>query len=212
MTLAVTGARTSIVQGLLALVPGEEVVTIGRRDDDAVRLDLAAEFDVTAVPVDVDRYLFAAGLLIPKPLSQQDFGETARSLAINLTSVVRICEHVLTNNPDARIAIVSSESSRGSYDTTYFLAKVALDAYVEGRRLSAPGQQLVAVSPTIIMDSGMTQRRHDLDSVGERALRSPKGRLLQADEVSRLLHYVLYVNEGTLTNTVVHLNCGEFAR
>ena len=212
MTLAVTGARTSIVQGLLALVPDEEVVTIGRRDDDTIRLDLATEFDVSAVPVDVDRYLFAAGLLIPKPLSQQDFRETARSLAINLTSVVRICEHVLANNPRARIAIVSSESSRGSYDTTYFLAKVALDAYVEGRRLTAPGQQLVAVSPTIIMDSGMTQRRHDLDSVAERARRSPKGRLLQADEVTRLLHYVLYVNEGTLTNTVVHLNCGEFAR
>ena len=212
MTLAVTGARTSIVQGLLALVPDEEVVTVGRRDDDTVRLDLAADFDVTTMPVDVERYVFAAGLLYPKTMSQQDFGETARSLAVNLTSLVRICEHVLTNNPRARIAIVSSESSRGSYDTTYFLSKVALNAYVEGRRLSAPGQQLVAVSPTIVMDSGMTQGRHDLDSVAERASRTPKGRLLQADEVSRLLHYVLYVNEGTLTNTVVHLNCGEFAR
>ena len=144
MTLAVTGARTSVVQGLLALVPEEEVVTIGRHDDDDVRLDLAAEFDVTAVPLDVDRYLFASGLLIPKTLAQQSFEETARSLAINLTSVVRICEHVLTHNPVARIAVVSSESSRGSYDTTYFLSKVALDAYVERRRLSAPGQQLVA--------------------------------------------------------------------
>ncbi len=212
MTLAVTGARTSIVQGLLRLVPDEQVVSIGRRNDDDVRVDLAGEFDVTAVPVDVERYVFAAGLLIPKPLSQQHFAETAASLAVNLTSVVRICEHVLENNPRARIAVVSSESSRGSFDTTYFLAKVALDAYVEGRRLSAPGQQLVAVSPTIIMDSGMTQRRQDLDSVDQRALRTPKGRLLRADEVSRLLHYVLYVNEGTLTNTVVHLNCGEFAR
>lgn len=211
MTLAVTGARSSIVHSLLALVPDEDVVSMGRHEDDAVRLDLAADFDVTAVPLDVERYVFAAGLLIPKTLAQQSFEETAHSLAVNLTSVVRICEHVLTNNPAARIAIVSSESSRGSYDTTYFLSKVALDAYVEGRRLSAPGQQLVAVSPTIIMDSGMTQRRHDLDSVAERARRTPKGRLLQADEVSRLLHYVLYVDEGTLTNTVIHLNCGEFA-
>ena len=81
-----------------------------------------------------------------------------------------------------------------------------------GAGWSSPGQQLVAVSPTIIMDSGMTQRRRDLDSVTERARRTPKGRLLQSDEVSRLLHYVLYVNEGTLTNTVIHLNCGEFAR
>lgn len=211
MTLAVTGARTSVVQGLLALAPDEPTVTIGRHEDDTIRLDLAADFDVGAVPVDVERYVLAAGLLHPKTISQQDFDETARSLAVNLTSVVRICEHVLTNNPHARIGIVSSESSRGSYDTTYFLSKVALNAYVEGRRLTAPGQQLVAVSPTIIMDSGMTERRHDPERVAERARRNPKGRFLRADEVSRLLHYALYVDDGTLTNTVLHLNCGEFA-
>ena len=51
-----------------------------------------------------------------------------------------------------------------------------------------------------------------ISNVAERASRTPKGRLLHSDEVSRLLHYVLYVDEGTLTNTVVHLNCGEFAR
>jgi NAD(P)-dependent dehydrogenase (short-subunit alcohol dehydrogenase family) len=178
---------------------------------DTVQLDLAGAFDVDAVPVDVDRYVLAAGILYPKPLWQQGFDETARSLAINLTSVVRICEHVLTHNPRARIAIVSSESSRGSYDTTYFLAKVALDAYVEKRRLSAPDQQLVAVSPTIIMDSGMTQRRDDLDAVADRARKDPQGRFLRSDEVSRLLHYVLYVDDGTLTNTVIHQNGGVFA-
>ena len=70
----------------------------------------------------------------------------------------------------------------------------------------------MVVSPTIIMDSGMTRRRDDLDSVEERARRTPKGQLLRSDEVRRLLHYVLYVDEGTLTNTVIHLNCGEFAR
>jgi NAD(P)-dependent dehydrogenase (short-subunit alcohol dehydrogenase family) len=211
VTLAVTGARTSIVQGLLALVPDETVVTIGRRAEDTVQLDLAGAFDVDAVPVDVDRYVLAAGILYPKPLWQQGFDETSRSLAVNLTSVVRLCEHVLTHNPRARIAIVSSESSRGSYDTTYFLSKVALDAYVEKRRLSAPDQQLVAVSPTIIMDSGMTQRRDDLDAVAERARKAPKGRFLRSDEVSRLLHYVLYVDDGTLTNTVIHQNGGVFA-
>jgi NAD(P)-dependent dehydrogenase (short-subunit alcohol dehydrogenase family) len=211
VTIAVTGARTSIVQGLLALVPDEQVVTIGRRSDDTVKLDLAGDFDVTAIPVDVERYVLAAGILYPNPLWQQGFDETARSLAVNLTSIVRVCEHVLTNNPRARIAIVSSESSRGSYDTSYFLSKVALDAYVERRRLSAPDQQLVAVSPTIIMDSGMTQRRNDLDAVAERARKTPKRRFLNAGEVSRLLHYVLFEDEGSLTNTVIHLNGGVFA-
>ena len=107
-----------IVQGLLALVPEEDVVTIGRHDDDTVRLDLAGEFDVLPCRSTSNGTCWPSGLLFPKTLGQQDFEETARSLAVNLTSVVRICEHLLTDNPRARIAIVSSESSRGSYDTT----------------------------------------------------------------------------------------------
>jgi hypothetical protein len=71
---------------LLALVPSERVVSLGRRDDDDVRIDFAAEFDVTAIPVDVDRYAFAVGYLVIRPLAQQTF---AASFAINLTSVVR---------------------------------------------------------------------------------------------------------------------------
>jgi len=210
VSLGVTGARTTIVDGLLDLVPDERVVRIGRGENDDVRVDLAEEFDVGAIPVDLDRYVLAAGLLLPKRISDQSFAESARSLAINLTSTVRICEHLLTGNPRARIAVLGSESFRGSFDTTYFLAKAGVNAYVQQRRLPHPGQQLVVVSPTIILDSGMTRRRHDPDRVAERAARAPKHRFLRAAEVSRLLHYVLYVDEGMLTNTVVSLNGGEF--
>ena len=212
MTIGITGSRTTIVEGLLDLVPDERVVRIGRSENDDVQIDLVASFDVTAIPTDLDRYVLAAGLLMPKRISDQGFEETAASLAVNLTSTVRICEYLLTNNPRARIAILGSESFRGSFDTTYFLAKAAMVAYVQQRRISHPGQQLVVVSPTIIMDSGMTQRRHDLDRVEARAAQAPKQRFLRSDEVSRLLHYVLYVDDGMLTNTVVSLNGGEFAR
>jgi NAD(P)-dependent dehydrogenase (short-subunit alcohol dehydrogenase family) len=212
VTIGITGSRTTIVEGLLKLVPDERVVRIGRAEIDDVRVDLAGGFDVTAIPTNLDRYVLAAGLLIPKRISEQTFEETATSLAVNLTSTVRICEHLLTGNPRARIAILGSESFRGSFDTTYFLAKAGIVAYVQQRRLSYPDQQLVVVSPTIIMDSGMTQRRHDLDGVEARAARAPKRRFLRSDEVSRLLHYVLYVDDGMLTNTVVSLNGGEFAR
>ncbi len=212
MTIGVTGARTSIVRGLLDLVPGEPVVRIGRGTADDVRVDLAGEFDVTAIPADLDRYVLAAGVLMPKSISDQTFAETATSVAVNLTSTVRICEHLLTRNPRARIAVLGSESFRGSYDTTYFLAKAGVNAYVQQRRLSHPGQQLVVVSPTIILDSGMTRRRADPERVAERAARAPKQRFLRSAEVSRLLHYVLFVDDGMLTNTVVSLNGGEFAR
>jgi NADP-dependent 3-hydroxy acid dehydrogenase YdfG len=211
MPIGVTGLRTTIVKELLAIVPDESVISIGRHSSDDVVVDLSAEFDVTTIPVDLDRYVLAAGLLYPRPLAQQSFHETAASFAVNLSSVVRICEHVIANNPRARIAVLGSESSRGSYDTSYFLAKVGLNAYVENRRLAFPGQQLVVVSPTIIMDSGMTMRREDMPRVHQRAAASPQERLLDSAEVAQLIHYCLYVNRGSLTNTVVSLNCGEFA-
>jgi NADP-dependent 3-hydroxy acid dehydrogenase YdfG len=210
MSLGVSGARTTLVHELLALVPSERVVSFGRRDDDDVRIDFAGEFDVTAIPIDLDRYLFAAGMLVPRTLAQQTFAETAASFAINLTSVVRMCDYILENNPRARIAVVGSESWRGSFDTSYFLSKVAVNAYVEKKRLPHPAQQLVVVSPTIILDSGMTERRNDLESVLKRARRSPKGDFLRAAEVAKLIHYCLYVDSGNLTNTVVSLNCGLF--
>ena len=179
-TLGVTGRRTSIVEHLLRLVPDDRVVSIGRRPDDDVRIDLARPFDVGQFPSDLDRYVLAAGVMYPRRLADQSFDETATSLAVNLTSVVRVCEHLLDANPRARICLIGSESFRGSYDTTYFVAKAGLNAYVERRRLSHPGQQLVIVSPTIIMDSGMTERRDDLDQVADRAQASPKHRFLSA--------------------------------
>jgi NAD(P)-dependent dehydrogenase (short-subunit alcohol dehydrogenase family) len=210
-TLGVTGPRTSIVEHLLRLVPDDRVVSIGRRPDDDVRIDLARPFDVGQFPSDLDRYVLAAGVMYPRRLADQSFDETATSLAVNLTSVVRVCEHLLDANARARICLIGSESFRGSYDTTYFVAKAGLNAYVERRRLCHPGQQLVIVSPTIIMDSGMTERRDDLDQVADRAQASPKHRFLYAAEVARLVHFVLWEDDGMLTNTVVSMNGGAFA-
>jgi NAD(P)-dependent dehydrogenase (short-subunit alcohol dehydrogenase family) len=210
-TLGVTGRRTSIVEHLLRLVPDDRVVSIGRRPDDDVRIDLARPFDVGQFPSDLDRYVLAAGVMYPRRLADQSFDETATSLAVNLTSVVRVCEHLLDANARARICLIGSESFRGSYDTTYFVAKAGLNAYVERRRLCHPGQQLVIVSPTIIMDSGMTERRDDLDQVADRAQASPKHRFLYAAEVARLVHFVLWEDDGMLTNTVVSMNGGAFA-
>lgn len=210
-TLGVTGRRTSIVEHLLRLVPDDRVVSIGRRPDDDVRIDLARPFDVGQFPSDLDRYVLAAGVMYPRRLADQSFDETATSLAVNLTSVVRVCEHLLDANARARICLIGSESFRGSYDTTYFVAKAGLNAYVERRRLCHPGQQLVIVSPTIIMDSGMTERRDDLDQVADRAQASPKHRFLYAAEVARVVHFVLWEDDGMLTNTVVSMNGGVFA-
>jgi short-subunit dehydrogenase len=211
MSLCVTGKTTTIIKELLSLIPNEEVISIGRGSQNNVQIDFASEFDVTKIPSNKEKYILAAGVLYPKTLSQQSFTEAQASFNINLISVVRICDYLLENNPKARIAIVGSESSRGSFDTSYFLSKVALNAYVEKRKLCFPEQQIVVVSPTIIMDSGMTQRRDDIPMVEKRAEQHPKKRFLMAAEVARMLHFVLWQDSGYISNTTIHINGGMFA-
>lgn len=213
----VTGRRTTIVEALGTLLPeGEVLVGVGRGADDDVELDLAS-FDVTAVrerfPTDAERYVLAAGRLTPARLGDQSAAQIEQSLAVNCISTVQICEHVLTTNPRARIVVLGSESGeKGSFDTSYFLAKAALHSYVRERRLHHPTQQLVAVAPSTIGDSGMTRRRSDQDNVDRILASLPKRRFLEAIEVARLIAFLLFTDAGYVSNEVINVNGGKFAR
>lgn len=115
----------------------------------------------------------------------------------NLIQVVRICDQVLASNPEARICVIGSQSAhRGSFDEVYALAKCALHQYVRTKALRFR-QQLVCIAPSIIRDSGMTERRHDYaDIMGET--------LLSAREVAELARFLLY-DAPSISNTVVEI-------
>lgn len=127
---------------------------------------------------------------------EQTGEEIAASLAVNFANVVRICEQVLAREPLAQIVVIGSESAyKDCYDQTYGLAKAAVHRYVEMRKVSRR-QQLVAVAPTIIADSGMTRRRHDYPDVLEQR------RTVTAAKVAKTVHWLLY--EGRhITNCIV---------
>ena len=201
--LHVTGARSRIVAALRGLLPaGEQVVRLDN--------DLATLGDQPVV-ADGDRFLLCAGVLHQKPIAAQTPAEVRESLAVNLISAVRVCESVLDANPQARICVLGSESGfKGSYDTTYAVAKAGLHSYVETRALGA-GQQLVAVAPHIIWDTDMTQRRTDVAALAKRAREQPRMRYLTALEVARLIRFLLYDDDGAITNTVIRMNGGRHA-
>lgn len=198
--LGVTGLRTSIVAELRALVPDEPVVRCGA--------DLAT-FDHEAVVGELprcERYLFAHGVLHAARIEDQTAEHIATSLAVNLISVVQLCEAILNGMPGARICVIGSASAyRGSFDSTYAFAKAALHSYVESRPLS-PGQQLVCIASGIIEDGGMTLRREDQDRVAAKAKQHPQGRHVTAAEVAAMIHHLLYVDRGYTTNTVIRMD------
>lgn len=154
--IAVTGIRTTIIRELSSMV-SEEVVKLAA--------NLGQFGSDYALPEDVDKFVFAAGVLRQQKLIEQTGFDVRISLAVNLVSVARLCEMILTSRPNARICVIGSESGfNGSFDETYAMCKAAVHSYVSWRKVLET-QSLTCVSPPIISDSGMTMRRGDYPQV-----------------------------------------------
>ena len=195
--IVATGFGSAIVKELIPLLPPSERPQRATLDD---------------IPPNADRYLLCHGLLRPKATGLQTDAELAESFLVNCGTTIRACEMILDGNDKARICIVGSESAyTGSYDGGYAAAKAGLHSYVESKRLTYPAQQLVAVAPSIIGDAGMTLRRTDRHDVERRAQMHPKARLIKSIEVARLVHFLLYVDNGYLSGVVIRMNGGAHA-
>ena len=173
----VTGIRTTTIQALARLT-GEQPVRI------AAALDAPA--GTVVLPEGCTRFVLAAGILYPQHVGELDHGQVVRSLSVNLASVLRIVETILEQVPRARVCIVGSESAElGSFDRLYAAAKAGVHAYVR-TRIPGKGQQLVAVAPPIIADSGMTTAREDYPAVLERRYN------VRALDVAEAIHALLW--------------------
>lgn len=192
--LAVTGYNSRLVQELRQLLPdGEELVAIARRGP---------------VMEEARRFLLCAGVIRPARLTSQGDDEAHETMDVNCFEPIRLCEHILERFEDARICIIGSESGfTWSFDDAYAASKVALHRYVETRRIG-PKQQLVAIAPSIIEDAGMTMAREDVENLERRREMHPKRRFLKSREVAKLIHFLLYRDEGYLSGTVIRMNGG----
>lgn len=154
--LAVTGFRTTIVQELIKLVP-EPVVSL--------YADLENFYSGVPTFGQAKRFVLAAGVLHQKSLREQSLEEVTKSVMVNLVGTMKLCDVIISHVKGARVCIVGSESGfTGSFDGLYAACKAGIHTYVETKRV-ASDQQVFAVAPTIISDSGMTQRRKDYPGV-----------------------------------------------
>ena len=207
--LVITGWGSKIAEELRGLIGwthrgGDDYPL--EREEDIKR----ATYD--AMPLDADRYFLCAGLLLPKTLEEMTSDDYVQTMAVNFSYPMGACEDVLAANDSARICVMGSESGfTGSYNMPYASAKRTLHKYVETKELR-PMQQLVCVAPGIVGDAGMTLRRTDLDVLESRRTGHPKGRFVTSLEVARLVRFLLYEDEGYVSNTVIRMNGGENTR
>lgn len=190
MTLAIDNPRSSIARKLIELVPDETIVGA-----DAV----------------ADRYLFCGGFLAGHKLTDLAPHDANRSFADNFVTIASRCDWIIETNREARIAIIGSLSGdQGSYDMAYAGAKAAMHLYIGQKRLLGHQQQLVGIAPAVIWDTGMTQRRGDLALCEKRGAATRRGRWLLASEVAALIHFLLYVDTGSISNTVIRMTGGNW--
>ena len=190
----VRGADSSIAKALAGIAP---VIPVARED---------------RMPLDGVRYLFCVGLLRQKRRHEQTKEEQDDGFRVNLWQVTDECERLFSANDRARVCVIGSESAyRGSFDETYGMAKLRLHEYVERKALKA-GQQLVCVSPSIVLNTGMTNARNagGLAAMEDRRKRHPQRRWLQPMEVARMVHFLLCEDKGYTTNTVIRMHGGEY--
>lgn len=194
MTIVITGWRSQIAHEFRRIISSNEVSIHGE--------------PLKTHPPQAERYLFCQGLLWPKRASDQTEAEVRESIEVNCDSIIRWCELILQNNQIARICIIGSESGyRGSFDGTYAAAKAMIHRYVETRRVGE-FQQLVAISPGIVEDAGMTLRREDKGRLARRRAEHPKKRFLQSAEVASLARTLLYF-QPFINNAIIRMHGGE---
>lgn len=188
--IGIAGHNTTIAQEFMSLRPNDQYVRDRLQD----------------LPLDLGRYLICVGFLAGRSLTEINAEDAWRTWATNYLEPARFCDRVFAVNPQARVCVIGSESGyNGSYDMAYAGAKAALHLYVETKKLTGPKQQLVAISPTIIRNAGMTQRRADLGQLEARAARTRHGRWLEAREVAQLANSLLNGTTSFLSNAVIRL-------
>ena len=193
---------------------GHKVDSFGRKTE--VQLDIRKNFEnnfFQHIPINNSCYVINIGLLNNKNIIDYSEEEAWESINVNCIGIIRLSEYILRNNPSARIIIIGSESGKkGSFDTLYFLAKSALNAYVKERYLNSPKQQLLIISPSTINDGGMTVRRKDKKRLEQYKLNHPKKRFLRMRELADIVSSILEMESSYLTNTEIELNGGKFSR
>lgn len=208
-SLFITGGNSSIIKELLPILPSLTITDFNRNVCDLSKLDDIKKY--SEIIQNHQYYVLAHGMLSNKHYKQQSEEEILTCMKVNLLSTLHLIEIAL-ENPNAKIIVIGSESGlKSSYDLCYGMSKAAIHKYVEEKRLK-PNQQLVCIAPSLIEDSRMTQRRQDQNNVLKAIENHPKKRGLTALEVAEMIYFLLFVDKGYITNTVIHMNGGKYAR
>jgi short-subunit dehydrogenase involved in D-alanine esterification of teichoic acids len=161
----------------------------------------------------MDKILLLQSVISSTPVLKRKSSDILSQVSINLLSVIKVCEIALRYNKYVKIIILGSESGiKGSFDIIYALTKAAIHKYVEERKIKYPKQQLLCIAPSTIIDANMTVKRRDGHNVVRAIKNNPKKRGVLSKEISNLIYSLFYEQKDYLSNIVIRVDGGKFAR
>lgn len=217
MKIMIIGANSTLSKEFRELISksGYSLIIAGRTGSDII-FDASCPDNILLKKIidqDCDVYLICLGILYDKNILEQEISEINNSFHVNLITIVRICEGIFNTKKKSKIFIIGSESGKkGSFDTSYFLSKAALRAYVRERSITNRDQQIILFSPSTIKDANMTLRRKDYDRLKEYEFDHPKGRFVTSHEIASIIMEFVSSKFNYITNTEIEINGGKFAR
>jgi len=157
--------------------------------------------------------VYISSVLYSKQAIEQNEAEGRISFNVNFRIPSILINYLNTKSNNYNFCFVSSESaSKGSYDDTYAGMKRGVELLIEETKLQDKDSRIFAIAPSTISDAAMTTARRDKDRLECYLKRHPKSRFLTSKEVAVLINDLMSTKYEYLSNTVVRLNGGKFAR
>ena len=201
------GSSSSIIRPILDRYPNANTVNrehLFFQDPSCILNDLLKTENL--------KIIYNSATLLDKQAADQSDTEIINTLFVSVIRFVQIIELINRKNKCFKAIYIGSEVAiKGSYDTTYWMAKSFGERFVSEVKLQNHQSSIIALSPSTIEDSAMTTSRLDKERVDTYRSSHPKKRFLDSAEVSSMI--VSLLNAGDyLSNTTISLNGGKFAR
>lgn len=209
MRTVIFGASSNIAKELNWLYLNHEIVNVSRSHEIFTEENFLS---VNRMFCENDVVIYLSSILRAIRIEDQTYDQIYESLRINTLIPIKIMRHLNKCHQRFTFCYISSESAlKGSYDDSYFIFKGAVERFIEEFHLNSTESRVFGISPSTIL-SGMTISRTDTERLETYRIAHRKGRFLDAPEFAKIVFLLCSKEFNYLSNTIVEVNGGKFAR